>query len=60
MEIANIFRAKSVDVGTTSIVFEVTGNTKKLDAFQSMMDEFGIIEMMRTGKLILKRGESPT
>ncbi len=60
MEVANIFRAKSVDIGKGSVVFEITGSSSKLDAFESMMDEFGIIEMMRTGKLILRRGETPT
>lgn len=60
LEVANIFRAKPVDVGPSSIVFEITGESKKLDAFESMMDAFGIIEMMRTGRLILNRGEEPT
>lgn len=60
LDVAGLFRAKPVDVCAESIVFEVTGTSQELDSFEKMMDSFGIIEMMRTGKLILRRGKDPT
>lgn len=60
LEVANIFRTKTVDISDTSMTFEVTGSSEKLNAFEDMMDAFGIIEMMRTGRLVLKRGAEPT
>lgn len=60
LELARFFRAKPVDIHEESIVFEATGNTEKLDAFERMMEEYGIIEKMRTGRLILMRGPEPT
>ncbi len=56
MEIVNIFRAKIVDIGTESLIVELTGTQNKLDAFLSLMDEHGILELARTGITGLSRG----
>jgi acetolactate synthase-1/3 small subunit len=60
MQIAEIFRAKVVDVGRRSIVIEVTGTTDKIAAFESMVRPFGMIEMMRTGEIAIARGRQET
>ncbi len=56
MEIANAFRANIVDIGKKIITAEVTGPTEKVNAFISLMSEFGIKEIARTGKIALSRG----
>lgn len=54
--IAEDFRARNVDVGSQSYVFEVTGDEGKITAFIEQMRPFGIIETMRTGRVALSRG----
>ncbi len=56
IEIANIFRANIIDVALESLVLELTGDKSKIDAFQSMLEPFGIIEVVRTGVAGLQRG----
>ncbi len=56
IEIANTFRANVVDIGKKMITTEVTGPTEKINAFISLMSEFGIKEIARTGKIALSRG----
>lgn len=59
IEIAEIFRAKVVDVSPTSIIIECTGNEHKIRAFLELITPHGILEMGRTGNLALpRRGES--
>ncbi len=54
--IADIFRAKIVDVGTSTLMIELTGNQNKLDAFVKLLDGYEIMEMVRTGITGLSRG----
>lgn len=54
--IAQIFRAKIVDVGKESMVIEVTGEQRKLEAFLDILDEHEILELARTGLAGLSRG----
>ena len=60
MQIADIFRARIVDVAPKSLVIEVTGDEGKIDALTCMLRQFGIKEMVRTGKLALGRGPKAT
>ncbi len=60
LQIAEIFRSKIVDVGKRSVVIEVTGTTEKIEAFESMVRPFGLIEMMRTGEIAISRGRQET
>ena len=53
--LADIFRAKIVDVNPESLVIELTGEGKKIDAFCKMMEKHGIIEIIRTGEIFLSR-----
>jgi len=58
VEIANIFRAKVVDIAENSIILEMTGGQDKINAFLDMMKKYGIIELARTGITALGRGTS--
>ena len=54
--IADIFRAKIVDVGEESMMVELTGNESKLDACTKLLEKFTILELARTGITGLSRG----
>ena len=54
--VADIFRAKIVDVSMESMIVELTGNQAKLDAFIKLLEGFEVIEMVRTGITGLARG----
>ena len=56
IQIANIFRARIVDVYPKSITVEVTGDESKINAIEKLLRQFGIKEMVRTGKIALVRG----
>ena len=56
--IADVFRAKIVDVGASSVMIELTGTQNKLDAFLNLMADFEVLEMVRTGLTGLGRGVS--
>lgn len=55
VELANIFRAKVVDLSTTSMIVEVTGAEGKISAFVDMMRPFGIEELVRSGEIAISR-----
>ena len=54
--VADIFRAKIVDVSTDSMMIELTGNQQKLDAFVGLLEGFEIKDLVRTGITGLTRG----
>ena len=55
IEIANLYRAKPVDVGKDSIMLELTGEPAKIDSFLDLLKPFGIIKMVRSGITALER-----
>ena len=59
MGIVDIFRAKVVDVGTTSMMLEITGEDGKIDAFFELLKPYGLQEVARTGLVALDRGALP-
>jgi acetolactate synthase-1/3 small subunit len=56
IELANIFRARIIDVGKNSLTVEATGTTDKLQAMEDLLRAYGIKELARTGKIALARG----
>lgn len=56
LAVADIFRAKIVDVSTDSLMIELTGNQQKLDAFIGLLEGFEVLELVRTGITGLSRG----
>lgn len=60
LQIADVFKARNMDLTDTSLTFQVTGDSSKLDAFQELLRPYGIIELIRSGKLIMARGDEQT
>jgi acetolactate synthase-1/3 small subunit len=56
MQIAQIFRAQIIDMGTKTIVLQITGNTEKIDALETLLRQYGVKELIRTGKIGMLRG----
>lgn len=55
LQIADIFRAKIVNLSTDSLIIEATGDDEKVTALLGLLEPFGILELARTGRLALKR-----
>src|SRR5438876_961939 len=56
LRLADIFRARVIDSTTESFVFEMTGSADKLNAFITLMEPLGLIEVSRTGAVAISRG----
>jgi len=56
MQIADIFRAKIIDVSDKTFTIEATGSVDKVNAIIEMLESFGIKEMVRTGRIAMMRG----
>lgn len=57
IQIANIFRASIIDVSTASMTLAVIGDESKAEAIENLLNEFGILELVRTGMVALERGQ---
>ncbi|MBF7083366.1 acetolactate synthase small subunit [Desulfallas sp. Bu1-1] len=55
VDIVQIFRANVVDVSNESMVIQIIGDEQKISAFTHVLEQQGIIEMVRTGKIALSR-----
>ena len=60
MNVVDIFRAKIVDVGSASYIIEVTGNEEKIEAMIDLLRPIGILEVARTGRVTIARGNQKT
>jgi len=56
LEIVNIFRANIVDVSRKSLLIEITGTESKVSALEELLRPYGILELIRTGKVACTRG----
>ncbi|MDD5456015.1 MAG: acetolactate synthase small subunit [Candidatus Margulisbacteria bacterium] len=56
IEIADIFRAKIIDVSEKNLVIELTGDQDKIEGFLVLIKKFGIVELVRTGSIAIQRG----
>jgi len=54
--LADIFRAKVVDVAKNSVIVEITGTEDKVESLIELLRPIGILEMVRTGKVAMMRG----
>jgi acetolactate synthase I/III small subunit len=57
-ELTDIFRGRIVDVAPEMVMIEISGQEKKIEAFIEMMRPFGIIELVRTGRIAMTRGKT--
>ncbi|EDY82106.1 acetolactate synthase, small subunit [Verrucomicrobiia bacterium DG1235] len=55
IQICELFRAKIISVNRADVVAEITGDEGKIEAFLKLVDDFGIIELGRTGNLAMER-----
>ena len=60
LHIVEHFGGKTVDITLTSCVIQCSGNSEKLDAMIDLLSNFEIIEMVRSGKMLMARGEEAT
>jgi len=56
LRILDIFRGRVVDVSPKSYTLEITGDEKKVQAVVELLAPFGILEVVRTGKVAISRG----
>jgi acetolactate synthase-1/3 small subunit len=59
MQIVNTFRARVVDVGLDTLMIEVTGTEEKVEGLVQVLGSFGIVEMVRSGRIAMLRGNEP-
>ncbi len=57
IQIVELFRAKIVDVSSDSVIIEVTGDEEKIESILVLLKGFGIVEVMRTGRVAIARGK---
>jgi acetolactate synthase-1/3 small subunit len=57
-ELVEIFRARVVDVGAEELMIEISGRESKIEAFIERMRPYGILELVRTGRIAMVRGKS--
>jgi acetolactate synthase-1/3 small subunit len=58
VQLVDIYRAKIVDVARESMIIEVTGPETRVDSLILLLEDFGIMEMVRTGRIVMVRGEN--
>ena len=60
LQIVEHFGCKTVDLTPNSMILQVVGDPAKIDALEEMIQKFKIVELVRTGKVVMSRGEQVT
>lgn len=60
LQVVEHFSCKTVDLTEKSMIIMATGDSEKVDAFINMIKMFDVVELVRTGKVLMVRGEEPT
>ncbi len=60
LQVCEHFAGKTVDLTDTSMIIMITGNSEKLDACINMLRKFDLVELVRTGKVVMARGDEAT
>jgi acetolactate synthase-1/3 small subunit len=60
MQMVELFGARVADVGSEVLLIEMTGTREKVSAFTELLQPFGVVELMRTGRLAMSRGKKAT
>jgi len=58
LQVANAFKSDVVDIGKNTITIMTTGKSAKMDSINSVFDKYGVIEVVRSGKLLIGRGDT--
>jgi acetolactate synthase-1/3 small subunit len=56
MQLVDVFRARVVDVAPDSLIIEITGTEDKIDGLLEVLRPYGVMEMVRTGRVAMSRG----
>ncbi len=56
LQLAHVFRSRVVDVAPESIIVEITGTEDKIDGLLEVLRPYGVLEMVRTGRVAMSRG----
>ena len=60
LQIAELYTAKVVDYGVDSLIVRIVGAAEKIDVFLSLLRNYQIVELVRSGKILMARGLSTT
>jgi len=60
LQLCDHFKAHTVDMTEKSMIIQITGSSDKVDNLKSLLQKFEIVEYIRTGKVIMLRGEDKT
>jgi len=60
LQIVEHFDSKTVGLNKKSVIIEVTGNSDKIDAMLVLLEDYKVIELVRTGKVLMARGGEET
>jgi acetolactate synthase I/III small subunit len=60
MQLVDVYRARIIDVSPESLVIETTGTEDKIDSLLEVLRPYGVIEMVRTGRVAMARGTLPS
>ena len=60
LQLVEVYRARVVDVAPSSLIVEITGTEDKISSLAEVLRPFGILEMVRTGRVAMARGEKST
>jgi acetolactate synthase I/III small subunit len=55
IELANVFRARVVDVGRSSLMIEITGPEDRVNSLLGLLQPYGVVELARTGRVVMVR-----
>ncbi|MDG0867509.1 acetolactate synthase small subunit [Candidatus Lucifugimonas marina] len=56
LELTNVYRANVIDIGVESLTLEISGGRQKIDSLIELMKKFGLLEVIRTGRVATLRG----
>jgi acetolactate synthase-1/3 small subunit len=56
LQLVNVFRARVIDLAPESLIIEITGAEEKIDRLLEVLRPFGVLEMVRTGVVAMRRG----
>ena len=60
LQVAEHYKAKVVDYGTDTLMLRVHGESRKLDSMMSLLSDFDVREVVRSGKIVMARGTAQT
>jgi acetolactate synthase-1/3 small subunit len=60
LQMAHVFNCETIDLHEEAVTFQVTGKTETLDNVENMFNPYGVVEMIRTGKVLIAPGAEAT